>query len=164
MCGQRRRERQALATQAYQSYLTSITQNQEQGLLTNTQQQQQSYLSPQSAQQALVHQTYGTSGPIIIASSLPYGRYGRRGRCCHQPRERRGPITFVVKSIIKAVENRKQKKAAEKELVMQRERETQVDGVVERVAEKDEEEWEQIQQEGVRNEAPPSYEKVVARA
>lgn len=47
---------------------------------------------------------------------------------------------------------------------MQTERETQVDGVVERVAEKDEEEWEQIQQEGVRNEAPPSYEKVVARS
>lgn len=68
-----------------------------------------------------------------------------------------------MKSIIKAVENQKQKKALEKESV--RQREMQQEGVIEKEGEQ---EWEQVDgvvgQDMTRREAPPAYEKIGLKA
>lgn len=188
MCGARRRERQAFAMQAYQSYLTNVSRTQEQAYLTSANAQEQAYHTSQRAQEQAYlisqdaghqrsqpHAPYGTIIPSQPSQPsmppMPYGRYGRRQCCGRSRRERSGPITFVVKSIIKAVENKREHKAQEQERIAQRERETQENGVVERNIEKNEEaeeEWEQVNgvvgQDIVQREAPPSYEKAVSKA
>jgi len=76
----------------------------------------------------------------------------------------------VVRSIIKAVENKREQKALQQETAARREKETQQIGVVDtgiaQNIEREEEEWETVQgvinqDIGHRGESPPSYQKAV---